>query len=175
MVVLAGNAPASSGYQPGALLLSYGTVLADAIIWRKASVMHRPPCKRILFSRQVQPGASARAPYLPAFQKLAARVGLAPTPHGLTGRRATLTLSGNGAAGRTLTCIVPFRRRMPDIFDHGSKPKLVSAAGVAPAIPRSQAECVTATLRADAPSGFQERWSGETQSRNPENQPRGKL
>ena len=29
MVVLAGNAPASSGYQPGALLLSYGTVLAD--------------------------------------------------------------------------------------------------------------------------------------------------
>ena len=25
MVVLAGNAPASSGYQPGALLLSYGT------------------------------------------------------------------------------------------------------------------------------------------------------
>jgi hypothetical protein len=26
MVVLAGNAPASSGYQPGALLLSYGTM-----------------------------------------------------------------------------------------------------------------------------------------------------
>src|ERR1700733_1442483 len=58
--------------------------------------------------------------YLPAFQKLAARVGLAPTPHGLTGRRATLTLPGNGAAGRILTCIVPLRRRMPDIFDHGS-------------------------------------------------------
>ena len=34
--------------------------------------------------------------YLPAFQKLAARVGLAPTPNGLTGRRATLTLPGNG-------------------------------------------------------------------------------
>ena len=81
--------------------------------------------------------------------KLAARVGLAPTPHGLTGRRATLTLSGNGAAGRVLTCIVPFRRRMPDIFDHGSITKLVSAAGVAPAIPRSQAECVAATLRAE--------------------------
>ena len=43
---------------------------------------------------------------------------------------------------------------MPDIFDHDSKLKLVSAAGVAPAIPRSQAECVAATLRADAPSGF---------------------
>ena len=27
MVVPAGNAPASSGYQPGALLLSYGTVV----------------------------------------------------------------------------------------------------------------------------------------------------
>jgi hypothetical protein len=37
-----------------------------------------------------------------------------------------------GAAGRILTCIIPFRRRMPDIFDHGSKLKLVSAAGVAP-------------------------------------------
>ena len=47
--------------------------------------------------------------YLPAFQKLAARVGLAPTPPGLTGRRATLTLSGNGAAGRILTCMIPLR------------------------------------------------------------------
>src|SRR5437763_1545001 len=28
---------------------------------------------------------------------------------GLTGRRATLTLSGNGTAGRIPTCIVPFR------------------------------------------------------------------
>ncbi len=28
--------------------------------------------------------------------KMAARVGLAPTPNGLTGRRATLTLPGNG-------------------------------------------------------------------------------
>ena len=40
---------------------------------------------------------------------------------GLTGRRATLTPSGNGAAGRISTCIVPFRRRMPRMFDHGSK------------------------------------------------------
>jgi hypothetical protein len=58
--------------------------------------------------------------YLPAFQKLAARVGLAPTPNGLTGRRATFTPPGNGAAGRVLTCIVPLRRRMPDVFGHGS-------------------------------------------------------
>jgi hypothetical protein len=129
MVVLAGNAPASSGYQPGALLLSYET-------WRKASVMLRPRRCRSCFRDKCSQLISACLP------KLAARVGLAPTPHGLTGRRATLTLPGNGAAGRTLTCIVPFRRRMPDIFDHGSKLKLVSAAGVAPAIPRSQAECV---------------------------------
>ena len=39
---------------------------------------------------------------------------------GLTGRRATLTLPGNGAADRIPTCIVPFRRRMPHVFDHGS-------------------------------------------------------
>ena len=28
-----------------------------------------------------------------------------------------------GAAGRILTCIVPLRRRMPDVFDHGSNSK----------------------------------------------------
>ena len=52
--------------------------------------------------------------------KMAARVGLAPTPCGLTNRRATLTPPGNGAAGRTSTCIVPFRRRMPHVFGHDS-------------------------------------------------------
>src|SRR5713101_7305721 len=51
---------------------------------------------------------------------MAARVGLAPTPCGLTNRRATLTPPGNGAAGRTPTCMVPFRRRMPHLFGHGS-------------------------------------------------------
>ena len=39
---------------------------------------------------------------------------------GLTGRRATLTLPGNGVADRIPTCIVPFRRRMPHVFDHSS-------------------------------------------------------
>ena len=48
MVVLAGNAPASSGYQPGALLLSYGT-LAEGVGNAPTSAMP------ILFSRQVQP------------------------------------------------------------------------------------------------------------------------
>ena len=38
---------------------------------------------------------------------------------------------------------------MPDVFGHSSTMKLVSAAGIAPAIPRSQAERVAPTLRAD--------------------------
>ena len=126
MVVLAGNAPASSGYQPGALLLSYGTV-AEGVGNAPTSAVP------ILFSGQVQPA------YICLPSKLAARVGLAPTPPGLTGRRATLTLSGNGAAGRILTCIVPLRRRMPDIFDHGSNLKMVGMTGFPPAASRSQA------------------------------------
>ena len=93
-------------------------------------------------------GTGAASLYLPAFHKLAARVGLAPTPCGLTNRRATFTPPGNGAAGRIPTCMSPLRRRMPDVFDHGSNLKLVSAAGLAPAIPRSQAERVAPTLRA---------------------------
>ena len=62
----------------------------------------------ILFSRQAQPAYiclpslnaecaiqdSAFSILHYAF-KMAARVGLAPTPNGLTGRRATLTLSGS--------------------------------------------------------------------------------
>ena len=115
MVVLAGNAPASSGYQPGALLLSYGT-------WRKASVMLRPRRCRSCFRDRCSQLISACLP------EMAARVGLAPTPPGLTGRRATLTLSGNGAAGRGLTCMIPLRRRMPDVFDHGSNLRMARRA-----------------------------------------------
>src|SRR6185436_5651717 len=79
---------------------------------------------------------------------------------GLTGRRATLTLPGNGAAGRIPTCIVPFRRRMPHVFGHGSNLKLVSAAGFAPAVTRSQAEHVAATPRAVAPASGRRRGLG---------------
>ena len=79
---------------------------------------------------------------------MAARVGLAPTPYGLTNRHAALTPPGNGAAGRTPTCIVPLRRRVPHVFGHGSHLKLVSAAGLAPAVTRSQAGRVAATPRA---------------------------
>src|SRR5437867_10329983 len=74
--------------------------------------------------------------------------------NGLTDRRATLTPPGNGAAGRTFTCIVPLRRRMPLLFGHGSNLKLVSAAGLAPAVTRSQAGHVAATPRAVRPGAI---------------------
>ena len=45
-----------------------------------------------------------------------------------------------GAAGRTPTCIVPLRRRMPDVFGHGSNLKLVGTAGFSPAASRSQVQ-----------------------------------
>jgi hypothetical protein len=48
LVVPAGNAPASSGYQPGALLLSYET-MAEGVGNAPTSAVP------ILFSRQVQP------------------------------------------------------------------------------------------------------------------------
>jgi hypothetical protein len=48
MVVPRGNAPRSSGYQPGALLLSYGT-MAEGVGNAPTSAMP------ILFSGQVQP------------------------------------------------------------------------------------------------------------------------
>src|SRR5437764_5853962 len=44
-----------------------------------------------------------------------------------------------GAAGRTSTCIIPLRRRMPDVFDHGSNLRMVGTAGFPPAASRSQA------------------------------------
>ena len=84
MVVPAGNAPASSGYQPGALLLSYRT-MAEGVGSAPTSVVTDPVFE-----------TGAASLYLPAFHKMAARVGLAPTPNGLTGRRATLTPPGNG-------------------------------------------------------------------------------
>ena len=71
--------------------------------------------------------------------------------NGLTDRRATLTPPGNGAAGRNSTCIVPLRRRVPHVFGHSSNLKLVSAAGFAPAVTRSQAGHVSATPRAVRP------------------------
>jgi hypothetical protein len=52
--------------------------------------------------------------------KLAAQAGVAPARSRLTGGWTTIIRLSNGAAGRILTCIIPLRRRMPCVFDHGS-------------------------------------------------------
>ena len=53
--------------------------------------------------------------------------------------RGVMETAKTGAAGRIPTCIVPFRRRMPHEFDHGSNLKLVGMAGFSPATSRAQA------------------------------------
>src|SRR3989442_6913441 len=123
--------------------------------------MLRPRLGPILFSRQVQPdyiclpskngqgGRSCTCDLLVPNPDASGLLTLHPEngcqtwtrtkTSGLTGRRATLTLPGNGAADRIPTCIVPFRRRMPHVFDHGSNLNLVGMAGFPPAASRSQA------------------------------------
>ena len=87
-------------------------------------------------------GTGAASLYLPAFHELAARVGLAPTPNGLTGRRATLTLPGNTELALPAG-VAPASVRLEDerlvYFGHGSILKMVGAAGFPPATSRSQA------------------------------------
>ena len=39
-----------------------------------------------------------------------------------------------GAPGRILACIVPFRRRVPDTFGHGSVDEMVAHLGAAPSV-----------------------------------------
>src|SRR6266568_120656 len=80
---------------------------------------------------------------------MAARVGLAPTPCGLTNRRATLTPPGNGAAGRTPTCMVPFRRRMPHVFGHGSSSNWSARQDLHLRSLGPKPSALAATLRAD--------------------------
>jgi hypothetical protein len=62
------------------------------------------------------------------------------------------------------------------LFHHSNTPflKMVSAAGLAPAITWSQAKHVAATLRADGPDGCFIR-AGETQDTNPGNSPAVRL
>src|SRR6476620_7378472 len=99
--------------------------------------------------------------YLPAFQKLACRAVARRAKAGCQGWTRTNTERLNrppcyfdttwqwliGAAGRTSTCIVPIRRRMPDVFDHGNNLRMVGTAGFPPATSRSQAarskDCAT--------------------------------
>ena len=66
LVVRAGNAPASSGYQPGALLLSYGTIFTGG----------GPE------SANFKVKAVATVQIATALQKVAAQVGIAPTQSG---------------------------------------------------------------------------------------------
>ena len=79
------------------------------------------PSEMVRVARRIPRNSATPAfSILPSAFEVVARVGLAPTPCGLTNRRATLTPPGNGAAGRSSTCIVPFRRRMPHVFGHDS-------------------------------------------------------
>src|SRR3954453_19792068 len=138
MVVPAGNAPASSDYQPGALLLSYETMAEG--------VGNAPTSARA--DRVFKTGAASL--YLPAFQKWSGWQELHLRPPRSERGRLLLTLHPEkwlpdldshqdkrlnrppcyfdttwqlviGAAGRTPTCIVPFRRRMPHVFGHGGQ------------------------------------------------------
>src|SRR5467141_162370 len=65
------------------------------------------------------PRANARLP-LTLHPEIGCQTWTRTKTNGLTNRRATLTPPGNGAAGRSSTCIVPFRRRMPHVFGHDS-------------------------------------------------------
>ena len=74
-------------------------------------------------------GTDAASLYLPAFHKMAARVGLAPTPNGLTGRRATFTLPGKGLFIVRGMCTI-------------NSNDVALPAGVAPASVRLEDECL---------------------------------
>ena len=84
MVVPAGNAPASPSYQPVALLLSYRT-MAEGVGSAPTSVVTDPVFE-----------TGAASLYLPAFRKIGCQTWTRTKTSGLTGRRATLTLPGNG-------------------------------------------------------------------------------
>ena len=91
------------------------------------------PAMPVLFSRQVQPAyiclpsTKWLAEPKPLGQRLAARVGLAPTPNGLTGRRATFTPPGSGKLALPAG-VAPAWIRLEDeylvYFGHGSRREL---------------------------------------------------
>ena len=89
-------------------------------------------------------------------QALAAQAGFAPAPSRVTAGWTTIIPLSSGAAGRSCTCIGPFRRRMPGLFRRRQQLRMVSAAGLAPAVPWSQARDVAPTPRTEAP-----RWNQE--------------
>ena len=77
-------------------------------------------------------GTGAASLDLPAFRELAAQAGFAPAPSRVTTGWTTVIPLSTGAAGRSCTCLGPFRRRMPALARPRQRPKLVSAAGLAP-------------------------------------------
>ena len=74
-------------------------------------------------ARSTEPASGSQLSTIHYQLKLAARVGLAPTPNGLTDRRATLTLPGNGDLGLPAG-VAPALVRLEDerlvYFGHGS-------------------------------------------------------
>ena len=132
LVLLRGNTPRSLGYQPSALLLSYRRELAEGPGNAPGSLLGDPVFE-----------TGAASLYLPAFHKVAAQVGFAPTPSRLTGGWTTRYPTEQLA----LPAGVPpalFRLEGGCLMCSATAAflKLVSAAGLAPAIPRSQAERV---------------------------------
>src|SRR5213078_2026132 len=62
-----------------------------------------------------------------------------------------------GAAGRTSTCIVPLRRRMPDVFEPGSIPKWSEPQDFHLRPPGPRPDALKTELRSDKmadPKGF---------------------
>jgi hypothetical protein len=126
-IIMSGDEGAGSGFQkklPEAVRLTeprdLGTVCGNRI--RRRHHLRHSPVQRLC--------------------QLAARVGLAPTPNGLTGRRATFTLPGNSELALPAG-IAPASVRLEDerlvYFGHGSILKMVGTAGFPPATSRSQA------------------------------------
>ena len=78
---------------------------------------------------------------------------------------------GIGAAGRICTRMGSFRRRMPRRFRPRQHLEMVSAAGIAPAIPRSQAECVGCSATRCWPRSVHNAGDRRMQDTNPDNGP----
>ena len=110
LVVPRGNAPRSSAYQAGALLLSYETVLSHSHMENVAEGVGNAPTSAmpILFSRQVQPAfiCLPSAKLIPALNHFLALALCRREEAGRLRARSGLRLGeANGASGRTPTCI----------------------------------------------------------------------
>lgn len=137
-----GNAPRSFGYRPTALLLSYVGVMPRQVFvillshHGKKSGQPRAcsPSTNDYGSIRLQTGDGALV-RLTVLIELAPPPGIVPGSHRLTGGLHTLCIERNrknGTPGRTCTCVVPFRRRMPrsarprESRENGRAPRLRS-------------------------------------------------